>query len=79
MTTEDLTQQALALPPAERLHLAQALWESLAAESADEVGQLDGQDEAVRLAQQRDAELASGMVETRTHEQVMDAVQRLLK
>jgi putative addiction module component (TIGR02574 family) len=75
LMSEDLTRQLMALPLHERLDLAQALWQSiddqLAAESPDTV-----EAEAIAGALKRDAELDSGHVVVRTHDQVMEAVRR---
>lgn len=77
MSNEHLTQQLLSLPLAERVALAQALWESI-----DEPHPLDaGEQErdAVEQAKTRDADLASAAVVGRTHEQVMEAARRVLE
>ncbi|MFY9620057.1 MAG: addiction module protein [Pyrinomonadaceae bacterium] len=73
MTTEQLIAHAMALPPAERVSLAQALWESVDAGLPDthERG-------AVNEAIQRDRELASGKVTGHTHEEVMEAARQAL-
>jgi len=75
MTAQQLTAEVLSLPIAERVELAQALWESiecgLPAEIAPEV--------SVREAIKRDAELASGAVIGRTHEEVIATVRQSLK
>jgi len=74
MTTEQLIADAMALPLAERVSLAQALWESINAglQDADEAG-------ALTEAIQRDRELSSGKVIGLTHEEVMQAARRALK
>jgi putative addiction module component (TIGR02574 family) len=75
MSTEHLNE-LLALPLPERVELAQALWQSI-----DQTPDLDsGQEEreAAALARRRDAELSSGAVSGRTHEQVMEAARRAL-
>jgi putative addiction module component (TIGR02574 family) len=73
MSTQQLKREAMALPLVERVFLAQALWESI------DVG-LAGTDEdaAVREAIRRHQELASGAVEGRTHDQVMQAARRAI-
>ena len=73
MTTEQLIADAMALPLAERVSLAQALWESIDAGLAntDEAA-------AVKEAILRDEELSSGKVTGRTHEEVMQAARRAL-
>jgi putative addiction module component (TIGR02574 family) len=74
MTTEQLLADAMALPLAERVSLAQALWESIdtGLPDADELA-------AVNEAIQRDEELSSGKVTGRTHEEVMQAARRALE
>jgi putative addiction module component (TIGR02574 family) len=77
MSNERLISQALALPLQERVTLAEALWQSI-----DEEPQADSsieEREATTHALRRDAELASGAVVGRTHDQVMDAARRLLE
>ncbi len=76
MTTEQITQLILALPVGERVEIAQALWESL----GDARPATDSQnDDAVGIAEQRDAELVSGQVVGRTHEEIIVAARRMLK
>jgi putative addiction module component (TIGR02574 family) len=74
MTTEQLIADAMALPLAERVSLAQALWESIdtGLPDTDELA-------AVNEAIQRDEELSSGKVTGRTHEEVMQAARRALE
>jgi len=74
MTTEQLIAGAMALPLAERISLAQALWESIDAGLAD-----TDERSAVAEAIQRDEELSSGKVTGRTHEEVMQSARRALK
>jgi hypothetical protein len=74
MTTQQLITEALALPLAQRIELAQTLWESIDCglpEVAPEAAILD----AVR----RDAELTSGTIVGRTHAEVMAAARQSLK
>lgn len=74
MTTEQLISDAMALPLSERVSLAQALWESIDAglQHADEKT-------AISDAARRDAELSSGEVTGRTHDEVMQAARRALE
>jgi hypothetical protein len=76
MSNEDLTRKLLALPLPERVHLAQALWESI-----EEGGPWEpaAEREAIELAKIRDRELENGAVEGRTHQQVMEAARRALR
>jgi putative addiction module component (TIGR02574 family) len=73
MSVQQIEREALALSLAERVALAQALWESIDAglDDADEGGALI---EAIR----RDEDLTSGAVSGRTHEQVMQTARRAI-
>jgi hypothetical protein len=76
MPNEQITSQALAMPLEDRVALAEALWQSI-----DEEPPADyfiEEREAVEQALNRDAELASGAVIGRTHDQVMEAARRIL-
>ena len=74
MSTEQLIADAMALPLAERVSLAQALWESI------DAGLPDTEERAaVAEAIQRDEELSSGKVAGRTHEEVVQAARRALE
>ena len=73
MSTQQLTAEAMALPLAERVSLAQSLWQSIDAGLAD----TDERD-AVREAIRRDQEISSGAVIGRTHEEVMQAARRAI-
>jgi len=71
MSTQQLTIKAMALPISVRVSLAQALWQSIdggleAAEDCDVLA------DAIR----RDKEISSGVVQGRTHEEVMRAARR---
>ncbi len=77
MTSEQLAQQALALPLPERVALAEALWQSI-----DEQPDADLQAEertAIQQARTRAAEFDSGAVAGHTHEQVMHAARRIVE
>ena len=71
MSTQQLTSEAMALPIAERVSLAQALWQSI-----DEGLAAEKEREAVAEARRRDEELSSGKVIGRTHDEVMQAARR---
>lgn len=73
MSKEQVIAEALELPLAERAALAQALWQSIdeGLEDADERA-------TFKEALKRDQELSSGMVEGRTHEEVMQAARRAI-
>ncbi len=74
MSTQQLTTEAMALPLAERVMLAQTLWESIHAEHV-----ATDEHDAVKEAIYRDQELSSGAVIGRTHEEVMQAARRAIK
>lgn len=71
MSSQQIMEQAVTLPLAERFQLAQELWQSLdtGIHDADVVLALS---EAVR----RDEELSTGQVGARSHEDVMLAARR---
>jgi putative addiction module component (TIGR02574 family) len=77
MGHDQLLEQLMALPLAERVDLAQALWQSID-EAPEAVGD-DREREAVALAFKRDAELSDGTVTGRSHEDVMRAAVRALQ
>lgn len=73
MSTQQLIAEAMSLPLAERVSLAQALWQSIDA-TLVEANELD----AVRQAVRRDQDLSSGTVVGRKHEEVMQAARRAI-
>ncbi len=74
MTIQQITTEALALPIAQRVELAQALWESL------NVGlPKHSAEEAIRVAQRRDAQMTCGEVIGRSHEDVVASARQSLK
>ena len=77
MTTTEITNQVLALPPAERAAIAQRVWESI--EDDNEVVSPESDAEAISIAQRRDEEIASGDVAQRTHEEVMRNARRAIQ
>ena len=74
MSKEQLTAAVMALPLAERVSLAQELWQSIEGTSLSSAR--DEEHEALAEAHRRDAELSSGAVAGRTHEQVMETMRR---
>jgi len=71
MTTQQLTLEAMELPLHERVSLAQALWQSI------EAGLIDSDERSViQESLIRDGELTSGVVEGRSHEEVMANARR---
>ena len=76
MADQELTEKLLALPITDRVDLAQALWQSIDEEPAAEISLEERQ--AVKLARQRDMELATGSVVGRSHHQVLEAARRAL-
>jgi putative addiction module component (TIGR02574 family) len=77
MSTKELTQEAMALPLAERIALAQTLWQSIEGRPPGKVS--DEENWAIREADRRDAELSSGQAVGRTHEQVMQAARKAIE
>ena len=76
MSNQQLTQQALELPLPERVELALALWRSI--EENQDLETSDEEREIIKQASKRAAELKSGIVVGRSHEQVMEAARRAL-
>ena len=74
MSTEQILADAMTLPLAERVSLAQALWESIDAELPDA-----DERSAIAEALTRSEDLLSGQVAGETHEEVMEAVRRALE
>jgi putative addiction module component (TIGR02574 family) len=74
MSTKQLTDEALALPLAEKVSLAQALWQSIDSGLADSDEQT-----ALREAIRRDQELSSGAAKGLTHEEAMQAARRAIR
>jgi putative addiction module component (TIGR02574 family) len=74
MSLQQLTDEAMALPIAERVVLAQALWQSIGGGSPD-TDERTAELEAVR----RDEELSSGAVAGRLHADVMQAARRAVE
>ncbi len=73
MMSEDLTRQLLALPLPERVELAQALWQSID-DRADDDSTIPSEDDAIAIALRRDAELTSGQLVGRIHEQIIEVI-----
>lgn len=73
MSAQQLTTEAMALPIAERVLLAQALWQSID-DNLEETSEAD----ALKVAIRRDEELSSGVVKGRTHDEVMKAARRAI-
>lgn len=63
----------MALPLADRVGLAEALWQSIG-----EGLRTGGEPEAIEQAARRDAEPTSSAVSGRTHEEVMQAARRAI-
>ena len=77
MSTKEIVREAMAMPLAERVALAQGLWQSI---ESQQVGQVT--DEviwAVQESERRDAELSTGQASGRTHEQVMRAARKAIE
>jgi putative addiction module component (TIGR02574 family) len=65
MPVEGLMEQAMALPMEERVRLVEALWQSIHDDLPDD------ESADIATALRRDAELSSGAVQGRSHEEVM--------
>ena len=74
MSSQQLKDEAMALPLGERVTLAQALWESIDAGLPD-----TDESAALHDAVRRDEELSGGTVAGRTHEEVMEAARRAIR
>ncbi len=74
---DQLTAQALALQPEDRLILAQKLWDSVAPTSIAQPDDID--EELVAEFWRRDEEIESGKVKTFSHEEVMEAARKAMK
>lgn len=72
-----LTREALALPLAERIQLAQELWASVGPPEA--TSSSDSEVEALRLADERYAELASGKVAGIPLDEAMEKARKSLQ
>ena len=68
-TFDALVASALALPPEQRVELAERLW--LSVEESDEA--------LIREIERRDAEMESGAVQPYTHEEVMRDARRAIR
>jgi putative addiction module component (TIGR02574 family) len=73
MSTKQLTAEAMALPIAEKVSLAQALWQSIDAGMPD-----SDERAAVREAVRRDKELSAGTVVGLSHAEAMKAARRAI-
>ncbi len=76
MTVTELTDQILALPPAQRAAVAQKLWESL--EEAPESISPEVDAQAVAIAVARDEELSRDEKMGRSHDAVMENARQSL-
>ncbi len=73
MSTKQITAEAMALPIAEKVSLAQALWQSI------DAGLLESDKEsAAREALRRDKELSIGAVAGISHERALKAARRAI-
>lgn len=74
MPDPSLTERLLALPLDDRIELAEVLWQSIGE------GLRSGTEaEAIADARRRDAELTTGAVTGRSHEEVMNAARRAIR
>lgn len=77
MSTKELTREVMALPLAERVALAQSLWQSIEGQGTGRVAAEVNW--AVAEAGHRDGELCSGAVTGRSHEEVMRAARKAIE
>ena len=80
MTTTELmeiTDRIMALPPAERVAIAQTVWQSIEEDEALIPPQSDA--EAIATARRRDAEMSEGGVSRRSHQEVMQDARRAIQ
>jgi putative addiction module component (TIGR02574 family) len=77
MSSKELAQAAMALPLAERVALAQTLWQSIDGRSSEKMA--SEVDWAMAEAARRNSELASGLAAGRAHEQVMRAARKAIE
>ena len=73
MSAKQITSQAMDLPVAERVALAQALWDSVVGDAGN-----DDEQSVVQEAICRDADLSSGATVGRSHETVTQAARRAI-
>jgi putative addiction module component (TIGR02574 family) len=73
MASQQTTEQLMALPLAERVDLAEALWQSIGEEL-----HTGSRREAIEQAARRDAEFTSGTASGRSHDDVMQAARRAI-
>jgi putative addiction module component (TIGR02574 family) len=73
MSSREIAESAMALPLAERVSLAQQLWESIDSELPETTPE-DALADAIR----RGRELDGGIVTGRSHEEVMQAARRAI-
>ena len=72
-----ITKEALALPPNERMDMAFALWDSLSERDREESNAVDP--DLVAEICRRDEELTSGAVQGRSHAEVMAAARKSIQ
>lgn len=77
MSAKRIFQDAIALPLAERVALAQSLWQSIEGRSAGNIS--EEVKWAVEEAERRDSEFSSGGKIGRTHDEVMRAAREAIE
>lgn len=77
MSSKEIEREAMALPLAERVALAQSLWQSIEGEGGGSV--TEEVNWALEEATRRDDALSSGAVSARTHEKVMRAARKAIE
>jgi putative addiction module component (TIGR02574 family) len=73
VSTKQLTAEAMALPLAEKVSLAQALWQSIDSGLPD-----FDEGAALKEAVRRDKELSDGKVSALSHQEAMEAARRAI-
>ena len=77
MSTKELTKAAVSLPLAERIALAQTLWDSIGQQSKGSIAEETCW--AVEEADRRDAEMSAGKARVASHDEVMRAARRAIE
>ena len=77
MSSKELARVAMALPLAERVALAQTLWQSIEGQASGNTAEAVGW--AVQEAGRGNAELTRGKAVGRTHEHVMRAARKAIE
>ncbi len=74
MNIDQIASEALQLDPKDRATLAETIWESL--EDPYVIFQDSSDQESIKLARERDNEIANGMAEPVTHKELMNRLRK---